>query len=111
MCHNDINIDNVLLTEDTLDIIDYEFAGYNDPGYDFGRVIAGFEYEGKAFKGIYVVTNEQTYASTLVDNYINPLNHGDVNLDDVSCGATYGAKLVRSLITAAQGYVDGIIYD
>lgn len=45
MCHNDINIDNVLLTDDTLDIIDWEFAGYNDPGYDFGRVIAGFEYE------------------------------------------------------------------
>ncbi len=45
MCHNDINIDNVLLTETTLDIIDYEFAGYNDPGYDFGRVIAGLEYE------------------------------------------------------------------
>ncbi|MBQ7145888.1 MAG: phosphotransferase [Lachnospiraceae bacterium] len=45
MCHNDINIDNVLMTETTLDIIDYEFAGYNDPGYDFGRVIAGFEYE------------------------------------------------------------------
>ena len=46
MCHNDINIDNVLLTPDgTLDIIDYEFAGYNDPGYDFGRVIAGLEYE------------------------------------------------------------------
>ena len=46
MCHNDINIDNVLLSEDgTLDIIDYEFAGYNDPGYDFGRVIAGLEYD------------------------------------------------------------------
>lgn len=45
MCHNDINIDNVLLTDTTLDIIDYEFAGYNDPGYDFGRVIAGLEYE------------------------------------------------------------------
>lgn len=45
MCHNDINIDNVLLTENTLDIIDWEFAGYNDPAYDFGRVIAGFEYE------------------------------------------------------------------
>lgn len=44
MCHNDINIDNVLLTDDTLDIIDWEFAGYNDPGYDFGRVIAGLEY-------------------------------------------------------------------
>jgi len=45
MCHNDINSDNVLLTETTLDIIDYEFAGYNDPGYDFGRVIAGLDYE------------------------------------------------------------------
>ena len=45
MCHNDINIDNVLLTKDTLDIIDWEFAGYNDPGYDFGRVIAGLEYD------------------------------------------------------------------
>ncbi|KMM31120.1 hypothetical protein ACM15_24255 [Parabacteroides goldsteinii] len=45
MCHNDINIDNVLLTENTLDIIDWEFAGYNDPGYDFGRVIAGLEYD------------------------------------------------------------------
>jgi len=41
MCHNDINIDNVLLSESGLDIIDWEFAGYNDPGYDFGRVIAG----------------------------------------------------------------------
>ncbi len=45
MCHNDINIDNVLCTETTLDIIDWEFAGYNDPGYDFGRVIAGLDYD------------------------------------------------------------------
>ncbi|MDO4179046.1 MAG: phosphotransferase [Phascolarctobacterium sp.] len=45
MCHNDINLDNVLLTEKTLDIIDWEFAGFNDPGYDFGRVIAGLDYD------------------------------------------------------------------
>lgn len=45
MCHNDINVDNVLLTDTTLDIIDWEFAGFNDPGYDFGRVIAGLDYE------------------------------------------------------------------
>ena len=30
MCHNDINAENVLLTENTLDIVDYEFAGYTD---------------------------------------------------------------------------------
>lgn len=45
MCHNDINIDNVIQTDTTLDIIDWEFAGYNDPGYDFGRVIAGLDYD------------------------------------------------------------------
>lgn len=42
MCHNDINQDNCLLTDHSLDIIDWEFAGWNDPAYDFGRVIAGY---------------------------------------------------------------------
>lgn len=45
MCHNDINADNVLLTEDALDIIDWEFAGFNDPGYDFGRVIIDYDFD------------------------------------------------------------------
>lgn len=43
MCHNDINGDNCLLTDHSFDIIDWEFAGWNDPAYDFGRVIAGYE--------------------------------------------------------------------
>lgn len=43
MCHNDINQDNCLLNEKEFDIIDWEFAGFNDPAYDFGRVIAGYE--------------------------------------------------------------------
>ena len=52
------------------------------------------------FVKLSVVVNEQTYASTLVDNYINPLNDGG-NIDDVNCGATYGAKLVREMVTEA----------
>ena len=40
-----------ILTDTTLDIVDCEFASYNDPGYDFGRAIAGLEYEPK-LKGI-----------------------------------------------------------
>lgn len=52
------------------------------------------------FVKLSVVVNEQTYASTLVDNYINPLNDGG-NIDDVSCGATYGAKLVRDMVNEA----------
>jgi len=45
MCHNDINGDNCLLNEETFDIIDWEFAGWNDPAYDFGRVIAGYDFD------------------------------------------------------------------
>lgn len=43
MCHNDINADNCLYKRaEFFDIIDFEFAGYNDRAYDFGRVIAGY---------------------------------------------------------------------
>ena len=45
MCHNDINGDNCLLTDTSFDVIDWEFAGWNDPAYDFGRVIAGYDLE------------------------------------------------------------------
>ena len=52
----------------------------------------------------YLITNEQTYNTTLVDNYVDPFNSGDVNLDDVSCGATYGAKLVRAMAQEASDW-------
>ena len=79
----------------------------------YGKIsmIAGFDYDTKSFKGIYLIKNEQTYASTLVDYYVDPLNGGARQLDDVSCGATYGATLVKDMIKDAQTFVDGIIYD
>ena len=75
----------------------------------YGKVslLVGFNYIGQEdegeykFAGLYVVVNEQTYASTLVANYIEPLNNGG-DLDDVSCGATYGAKLVRDMVNEAS---------
>lgn len=45
MCHNDLNADNCLLTDTTLDIIDWEFAGWNDPAYDFGRIIGNYDFD------------------------------------------------------------------
>ena len=79
----------------------------------YGKIsmLVGFEYDHKDFIGIYVITNEQSYASTLVENYIDPLNGKEIQIDDVSCGATYGAKLVRDMINEAQTFVDGIMYD
>ena len=91
----------------------YEVSGENDQflGYAYrtsgsnmyGKIslLVGFSYETKALKKFTVVVNEQTYASTLVDKYINPLNDKEINIDDVSCGATYGAKLVREMLNEA----------
>lgn len=56
-----------------------------------------------AYKGISVIANEQSFASTLNKNYITKIKDGDENkIDDVSCGATYGAKLVRDMINEAK---------
>ena len=92
----------------------YEVENTEDPSYAlrttgsnmYGKIslLVGLKQNGSdfVFVEMYVVSNEQTYASTLVDNYIDPLNGGEVELDDVSCGATYGAKLVRDMINDAK---------
>ena len=96
------------------------FADQSDSAYVFktsgsnsyGKVtlLVGFT-SSKFFAGTYVITNEQTYASTLVDNYLVPVNEGNRDIEDVSCGATYGAKLVRDMINEAQEWCNGIIID
>ena len=72
----------------------------------YGKVslLVGFNYAEDEYKfaGLYVVVNEQTYASTLVANYLEPVNGGTRDLEDVSCGATYGAKLVRDMVNEAK---------
>ena len=75
---------------------------------NYGKIslIIGFDAVEKAFLNLSIVVNEQTYATTLVDNYINPLNNGKRDVDDVKCGATYGAKLVRDMIDEAEAAVE-----
>ncbi len=51
---------------------------------------------------ISIITNTQTYGTTLEDNYITPYQNGTSSLDDVSCGATYGAKLIQSMTKQAN---------
>ena len=76
----------------------------------YGKIslLAGFDYDTLEFIKIYMIVNEQTYASTLVDNYVTPLNNNTRDLDDVQCGATYGAKLVRDMIKEATEAVEKI---
>ena len=47
---------------------------------------------------IFVVADEQTYASTLEDDYVALVNNDERDYTDVSCGATYGAKLIRDMV-------------
>ena len=92
--------------------IDYKKSDLEMHGYAFkcegsnmyGKIalIAGFNAKSE-FMSLYLVKNEQTYASTLVDNYINPVNSHNKDYEtDVSCGATYGAKLVKDMLNEAK---------
>lgn len=54
---------------------------------------------------VVVMENTESYATTLTDNYLNPLigsTDKDEKLDSVKCGATYGAKLVRDMVNQAK---------
>ena len=75
-------------------------------GYGKG-IIPGSSETSYKFAGIYLITNEQTYASTLVENYVTPLNNDDINYDDVKCGATYGATLIKEMIEETNKIMKG----
>ena len=53
----------------------------------------------------------QSYAQTLKDNYITPYmnsSNKEVALDNVSCGATFGAKLIQEMVLeAVANYKEG----
>ena len=83
--------------------IGYAFRTTGSNMYGKISLIIGFLESSHKFNGLSIVVNEQTYASTFVENYINPLNENKTEdaLNDVSCGATYGAKLVKSMVEDA----------
>ena len=52
---------------------------------------------------VVALTNTESYGTVLKENYLDPLNNGG-SIDDVTCGATYGAKLCRDII------LEGIVH-
>ena len=74
----------------------------------YGKLSLIVGFKDDKFIGFYVVVNEQTYASTLVENYINTVNDGSRSLDDVTCGATYGAKLARDMVNEAKEVMEKV---
>ena len=82
----------------------YAFRATGSNAYGKISLLVGFDISTYNFLGVYLVVDEQTYASTLEENYIDPLNNGeDV---DVHCGATFGAKLVNDMVLEAKSIVE-----
>ena len=87
----------------------YAFKTNGSNSYGKISLIVGFN-KDYVYRGLSVVTNEQSFASTLNKKYLDPLMEGNHDLEDVSCGATYGAKLVRDMVkdaTSAAEYLKG----
>ncbi|MBO4703657.1 MAG: hypothetical protein J5617_02365 [Bacilli bacterium] len=74
----------------------------------YGKIslIIGFTNDN-IYKGLSVVTNEQSFATTLEENYLDPLKKGERELEDVKCGATYGATLVKNMVDEATKAAKG----
>lgn len=53
---------------------------------------------------ISLVENTQSFASTVEDSYVKPYNENKQSIDDVKCGATYGATLIKNMAKAAQNH-------
>ena len=59
---------------------------------------------------IVTLENTESYGTTLEDGYLDPYAKAEDKeavVDQVTCGATYGAKLCRDMIRAAQNHYKG----
>ena len=56
------------------EFLGYAFKGEGSNMYGKISLISGFDNGSHGFIGLSLIKNEQTYASTLVENYIDPLN-------------------------------------
>lgn len=60
---------------------------------------------------ISIIKNTESYATTVQKDYVDPYNKGDKNLNDVTCGATYGATVIKEMAESASNYVKEVLSD
>ena len=102
---NDKYLDCYYVASKDESTIGYVFQTTGSNMYGKISMLVGISKEFEANRFFFIV-NEQTYATTLVDNYVTPFNNGNRQLDDVSCGATYGAKLVKAMTEEAISWAN-----
>ena len=94
--------------ESELDKYAIRTSGFN--GYGKISLLVGVseQEDNFVFNRLTIIADEQTYASTLEDEYIDVINEGG-DINDVTCGATYGAKLVRNMINQSIDYANSVL--
>ena len=65
----------------------------------------GINYDESGTLGVMkLIENGQSFASILQSNYVDKYNNGEIGIYDTSCGATYGAILIKDMALQAQEY-------
>jgi hypothetical protein len=80
----------------------YKASGRN--GYGEIDMLIGLKNDCSLYN-FFVLNNGQSYGTTLQENYLTPIrlaDDKDTAYNNVSCGATFGAKLVKQLIDASK---------
>ena len=96
-------VTNYYIVSDANDLnIGYLFMTNGSNSYGKISLIVGYTSDTCALKGFSVLKNEQSFASTLKKKYITLVQSKERDYTDVSCGATYGAKLIRNMIDEAS---------
>ena len=91
------------------DLNENRYAFITEGSNMYGKVSLVIGFEEIEFKKLAIITNDQTYASTLEENYISSINADSTKMDDVDCGATYGATLVRNMINDAKKAAEDLL--
>ena len=62
-----------------------------------------------SFGRISIIKNSESYATTVQKDYVDQYNAGHRLLTDVTCGATYGATVIKEMAESASSYVKEVL--
>ena len=80
------------------------YRGFGRNGYGDVSLLYGVALDFSLYN-VVTLSNTESYGTTLKENYLDPLSSAsdkDAAVDEVKCGATYGAKLCRDIIREGQ---------
>ena len=87
----------------------YIFKSYGKNSYGTVTLLVGITSETKLYT-IYLIEDTESYKNVLEPKYVDVYNNSDdkeQSLENVKCGATYGASLIRDMVKEALSVAKG----